>query len=81
MVVSSQTLMPLYDRWLKRLRGSPIALSQGCCQGTVPCSSRARMRSVMTWYGVSICVVGIGKTSMVVRVMSLAGGEHEAPRG
>src|SRR5215813_6353747 len=79
MVVSSHTLMPRYACWLKRLRGSPVTLSQGCCQGTVPCASRARMRSVMTWYGVSICAVGIGKTSMVVKVMSLAGGEHEAP--
>src|SRR5262245_15728740 len=58
--------MPRYARWLTRLRGSPSALSQGCCQGTVPCSSRARMRSVMTWYGVTVCVVGISKTSMAV---------------
>src|SRR5215471_12284370 len=58
--------MPRYARWLTRLRGSPSALSQGCCQGTVPCSKRARMRAVMTWYGVTVCVVGIRKTSMVV---------------
>ena len=49
MAVNSHTLMPRYARWLKRLRGSPIALSQGLCQGTVPCSSSARMRSVMIW--------------------------------
>src|SRR5919108_6499273 len=80
--VSSQTLIPRYARWLKRLRGSPVALSQGCCQGTVPCSSRARMRSVMTWYGVTVCVVGIRKNSMAVEG-GCAGpaGSTRLPRG
>src|SRR5262245_15547085 len=82
MVVSSHTLMPRYARWLKRLRGSPVTLSQGCCQGTVPCSKRARMRSVMTWYGVTVCVVGIRKTSMAVEG-GCAGpaGSTRLPRG
>ena len=25
--------MPLYGRWLKRLRGSPVTLSHGCMPG------------------------------------------------
>src|SRR5215467_835648 len=82
MAVSSHTLMPRYARWLTRLRGSPSALSQGCCQGTVPCSSRARMRSVMTWYGVTIDVVGISKTSMAAEGgCAWPAGSTRLPRG
>src|SRR5450756_127708 len=48
--LSRNGLMPRYGFLVTRLRGRPVETFHGLCQGTLPCSIRLTMRSVMRSY-------------------------------
>src|SRR5277367_4342430 len=50
MAINKKILMPRYGFLLTKFRGNPVRAVHGLCQGTVPCSSKAMIRSVLRSY-------------------------------